>query len=63
MSSSSAPDPILADVEEAEELQHAAPREQALGIDKSERGGGWVTAAWALPGGLWLGFFVVNRTN
>jgi putative spermidine/putrescine transport system permease protein len=65
MHSSSGPedrhDLILEEVEEAEELQHALPREEALGIGKEggARGGGWLTAAWAAPGSLWLAFFLL----
>jgi putative spermidine/putrescine transport system permease protein len=65
MPNSSARDPAelaLAEVEEAEELSHALPRERALGrgaAEARERGGGWITALWALPGALWLGFFLL----
>ena len=64
MPSSSAPDPrrglVLEDVEEAEELEHRAPGEAPAGRAVAEGGGrGWLTAAWALPGGLWLGFFLL----
>jgi putative spermidine/putrescine transport system permease protein len=64
MPSSSGPDPApqldVAALEQAEELE-AAPPERALGDAKEagERGSGWITAAWALPGGLWLGFFLL----
>jgi putative spermidine/putrescine transport system permease protein len=64
MPSSSGPDPApqldVAGLEQAEELE-AAPPERALGDAKEagERGSGWITAAWALPGGLWLGFFLL----
>jgi putative spermidine/putrescine transport system permease protein len=54
MPSSSAPD-----TQAAEEVPS---REQALGAlatEKRERRGGLITAAWALPGGLWLGFFLL----
>jgi putative spermidine/putrescine transport system permease protein len=53
-------DVALAEVEEAEELQHGVPREQALGTEAArERGGGWLTAAWAAPGAVWLAFFLL----
>ena len=64
MSSSSAPDaPHLdaAELEQAEQLEHD-PKERALGRQAEmprERGGGWITTAWALPAGLWLGFYLV----
>jgi putative spermidine/putrescine transport system permease protein len=58
------PDPSpqldVAGLEQAEELEAAAP-ERALGDAKGagEGGGGWITALLALPGGLWLGFFLL----
>jgi putative spermidine/putrescine transport system permease protein len=58
------PDPApqldVAGLEQAEELEAAAP-ERALGDAKEagEGGGGWTTALLALPGGLWLGFFLL----
>jgi len=65
MSSSSGPEAAahleVGELEEAEALEHD-PKERALGREpeaRGERGSGWVTAAWALPGGLWLGFFLV----
>ena len=63
MPNSSAPDPTpqldAVGLEQAEKLE-AAPPEHALGeTEGGERGGGWITAAWALPGGLWLGFFLL----
>ena len=64
MSSSSGPEssPQLdpAGLEQIEEIEQGAPRVRALGTTKGagERGG-WVTAAWALPGTLWLGFYLV----
>jgi putative spermidine/putrescine transport system permease protein len=59
MHSSSAPDLDATGLEETEALEAAS--ERALGESKeaTERGGGWITAAWALPGGLWLGFFLL----
>jgi putative spermidine/putrescine transport system permease protein len=64
MPSSSGPDPApqldVAGLEQAEELEAARP-ERALGAAKEARegGGGWITTALALPGGLWLGFFLL----
>ena len=65
MSSSSGPDegatPKL-DVAELEELEEQTPEEKALG--SAAAGGkerrGWITAAWAAPGTLWLLFFLVG---
>jgi putative spermidine/putrescine transport system permease protein len=66
MSSSSGPDEGSApkldvgDLEEIEEL--VEPEEKALGTEaggaKTRRG--WITAAWAAPGALWLLFFLVG---
>ena len=56
MSSSSASSP------EAVVTPPAAAREGALGDPTGgakEKGGGLVTAAWAAPGMLWLGFFLI----
>src|SRR6478609_4102825 len=65
MSSSSTPDPPphldLADIEE-DELEVEQEHERALGEKRGaqrERGGSWVTLAWAAPGFLWLGFFLI----
>jgi putative spermidine/putrescine transport system permease protein len=65
MSSSSGPDatPHLdaAELDETEQLDHDR-KERALGAKdgvRRERGGGLLTTAWALPGGLWLGFYLV----
>jgi putative spermidine/putrescine transport system permease protein len=64
MSNSSAPDPSpqldVAELEQVEELERK-PTERALGelAGAGARGRGWVTAAWALPGGLWLAFFLL----
>jgi putative spermidine/putrescine transport system permease protein len=69
MSSSSGPDPqatgrlldVEGELEEAEALEHD-PKERALGPEPEARGdrsSGWTTFLWALPGGLWLGFFLV----
>ncbi len=62
MPNSSAPDPTpqldAVGLEQAEKLE-AAPPEHALGESKEAGTGGWITAAWALPGGLWLGFFLL----
>ena len=66
MSSSSGPDPgprlDVAEIEQAEELvEQRLPREVALGEGKSSgrKGGGLVTAMWALPGFVWLGFYML----
>jgi putative spermidine/putrescine transport system permease protein len=65
MSSSSGPEssPQLdpAGLAQIEEIEQGAPRVRALGNTKAprERGGSWITAAWALPGTLWLGFYLV----
>jgi putative spermidine/putrescine transport system permease protein len=66
MPSSSEPDRVpqidVAEIEQAEEIyeQHL-PTEKALGELEAKRtkGQGWITAAWALPGGLWLGFYLL----
>jgi putative spermidine/putrescine transport system permease protein len=65
MPSSSGPEQELQldveELEEAEELEHD-PKERALGPEAEahgERGPGWMTTLWALPGALWLGFFLV----
>jgi putative spermidine/putrescine transport system permease protein len=68
MSSSSTPDapePVprldLEDIE-AEEQELEAEHERALGVKRGarrEKGQGWVTWGWALPGFLWLGFYLV----
>jgi putative spermidine/putrescine transport system permease protein len=66
MSSSSGPDPIpqidVAELEQAEEIvEQRPPVERALGDVEAARakGGGWVTAAWAAPGGVWLAFYLI----
>jgi putative spermidine/putrescine transport system permease protein len=64
MSSSSAPEPSIdvAGLEEAEELLEQKPLvvEKALGEGPGpKRGSGWITALWALPGGIWLGFYLI----
>jgi len=65
MSSSSTPDPPphldLADIEE-DELEVEHEHERALGEQRGaqrERGRNWVTLAWAAPGFIWLGFFLI----
>ena len=37
----------------------AAERAQGSAARRAERGGGWVTAAWAAPGLVWLAFYLV----
>jgi putative spermidine/putrescine transport system permease protein len=66
MSSSSGPDPIpqidVAELEQAEGIvEQRPPVERALGDVEAARakGGGWVTAAWAAPGGVWLAFYLI----
>jgi len=66
MSSSSGPDPgprlDVAEIEQAEELvEQRLPREAALGEGKAagRKGRGLVTAMWALPGFVWLGFYML----
>ena len=66
MSSSSDPDPgprlDVAEIEQAEELvEQSLPREAALGEGRAARrkGRGLVTALWALPGFVWLGFYML----
>jgi putative spermidine/putrescine transport system permease protein len=66
MSSSSSSEPPIPhlDVEdiEDEEQELEAEHERALGVQKAaqrEKGGGWVTFAWALPGFVWLGFYLI----
>ena len=66
MSSSSDPElgPRLdvAEIEQVEELaEQRLPRETALGerVSISRKGRGFVTALWALPGFVWLGFYML----
>ena len=67
MSSSSGPDPgprlDVAEIEQAEELvEQRLPREAALGEAKAaagRKGRGLVTTMWALPGFVWLGFYML----
>ncbi len=66
MSSSSEPDAVpqidVAEIEQVEEIvEQRPPVERALGEAEAAptKGGGWITAAWAAPGGLWLGFFLI----
>ena len=63
MSRSSSPDgaPLLdvGEIERAEEIVQQHP-ERALGEEAAAgKGRGWITAAWALPGFAWLGFYLV----
>jgi putative spermidine/putrescine transport system permease protein len=49
------------ELEEAEALEHD-PKERLMGPEPEARGPrktGWATFLWALPGFLWLGFFLV----
>ena len=70
MSSSSTPEPpggeaaklALDEVEEVEAILEQRPpkAETALGEGRgASRGGGWVTAALAAPGLLWIGFYLI----
>jgi len=66
MSSSSTPEPQhpVLDLEdiEADEQEVEAEQERALGVEtaaRRERGRDWVTLAWATPGFLWLGFYLL----
>jgi putative spermidine/putrescine transport system permease protein len=64
MSSSSVPEPQLdvAELEAAERVERAPAREAALGVEtevKRGRHAGLVTLAWAAPGFVWLGFFLI----
>jgi putative spermidine/putrescine transport system permease protein len=65
MSSSFEPDPApqldVTEIEQVEEIVEARPTERALGeqAPAARRGTGWITTAWALPGGLWLGFYLI----
>jgi putative spermidine/putrescine transport system permease protein len=65
MSSSSTPDPVphldIEDIQEAEK-EVEAEQERALGVQtaaRRERGESWVTLGWALPGFVWLAFYLV----
>ena len=65
MSSSSTPDPAphldLEDIQQ-DEAEVEQEHERALGEQRGalrERGRNWVTLAWAAPGFLWLGFYLV----
>jgi len=64
MSSSSEPEAApqldVAELEAAEEVERPSA-ERALGLAEGARirGKWWVTPAWALPGGLWLGFYLI----
>ena len=61
MSNSSPPEPRLdvGEIEEAEEIENTLAAERALGDVRGQRGRGWVTLAWGLPGFIWLGFYLV----
>ena len=64
MASSSEPDAApqldVAEIEAAEEIEQPPAAERALGEQAGEqRGRGWITALWALPGFVWLGFFLL----
>src|SRR5215831_7494490 len=65
MPSSSEPDSTpqldVAEIEAAEEIVEQPPTERALGQQEgvSQKGRGWITAAWAAPGFAWLAFFLI----
>jgi putative spermidine/putrescine transport system permease protein len=65
MSGSSDAEPVphfdAEELEQVEALEQGRAAERALGDASSsgERGGGWGTLAWALPGGLWLAFYLI----
>jgi putative spermidine/putrescine transport system permease protein len=49
----------IEEIEQAEEVEHSpAADEGALG-ETGEQKAGWMTAVWALPGFVWLGFFLI----
>src|SRR5919198_1601167 len=56
-----APQLDVAELEQAAEIVEHAPAERALGEAEAAggRGSSWLTAAWALPGGLWLAFYLI----
>jgi len=69
MSSSSSPDPpetpeVRLDLEDiqADEAEVEHETERALGVQhaaRRERGRNWVTLGWALPGFVWLAFYLI----
>src|SRR5262245_14623156 len=65
MGNSSEPESVpqldVAEIEAAEEIvEQRRPAERALGEQvAAERGRGWATALWAMPGFVWLGFFLI----
>ena len=69
MSSSSTPEPpepeqVHLDLEDirADEAEVEHETERALGVQEGarrERGRNWVTLGWALPGFVWLGFYLI----
>ena len=64
MSSSSPPEPPELDLEDIQEVEAEVEHEheRALGEQRGalrQRGRSWVTLAWAAPGFLWLGFYLV----
>ena len=60
-SSSGADDTPQLDVEELEEVEQIEQPPQAEGAlgESGEQRAGWMTAVWALPGFVWLGFFLI----
>jgi putative spermidine/putrescine transport system permease protein len=69
MSSSSSPDPpeqpeVRLDLDDitADEAEAEHEQERALGVQQAarkERGRSWITLAWALPGFVWLAFYLI----
>jgi putative spermidine/putrescine transport system permease protein len=68
MSSSSSREPEVPDVHldlediSADEAEAEADAERALGVQEAarrERGRNWVTLGWALPGFVWLAFYLI----
>jgi len=61
MSSSSPAEPHLdvEELEEAEQVEDTIAYEREMETVRGRRGGGLVTLAWALPGFVWLAFYLV----
>jgi putative spermidine/putrescine transport system permease protein len=62
MSSSSGPEPSAQlNAAGLEEIEQGSARVRRLGDAKipRKRGGGWITVLWALPGTLWLVFYLI----
>jgi putative spermidine/putrescine transport system permease protein len=48
----------VAQLEQVDEIVEVKS-ERALGEQAAGKGSGWAATAWALPGGLWLGFYLI----